>query len=420
MSDHDGADGWFGAAKLPPWQATGLSLAVIAGFQVNGLGALLFGVVAVGVIWTLGRLHAHAPGAQTTADLIASAPGAAPARAVSIVQFAAYTLIAAYVARTAAQICLLWTTGPDMAVSVWAVPALAVAAAAAAALAAGLMPTRVLAPLATALAAFGLLVFFYVAIAVIAKIASGTPPIAPMIDLSAKPSPSGWGQAALLLVLALPFTGFEIPTTASDRLRVVGRPLGIAVGLVVLCAVTGVVAVNIASIGDFRYDAANLTPLASQMFGEWGGVRLLLAATTAQAVAALLVLAWGAKRVVAPYVEQTSPWPVTATAVVTMVVAWLVSTDWLGSAEKLWGASGVLLIAVYVLAAHANSRLDDSSTVAWALFAAIGFALLATVVLKGADTGWWPIGIAMAVGAVAAAIAVKRPESPTPRPHRPH
>lgn len=420
MSDQGQAGGWFGAAKLPPWQSTGLSLAVIAGHQINGLGALVFCVVAVGVIWTLSRLHTHAPQARTTAELIASVPGAAPARAVSIIQFAAYVLIAAYVARTAAEICLLWTTGPNMELAAWAVPALAVAAAAAAAVLAGLLPTRVLAPLATALAAFGLLVFFYVALAVIAKIASGTPPIAPMIDLSSKPSPTGWGPAALLVILALAFTGFEIPTAASDRLRSVGRPLGIAVALVALCATTAVVAANMATIGDFRYDAADLTTLASQMFGELGGLRLLLAAATAQVVAALLVLAWGAKRIVAPYVERTSPWPVAATAVMTMVLAWLVSTDWLGAAGKLWGVSGVLLLTVYLLAAHANSRLDDSSTIAWALFAAMGFVLAAVVMLKGADTGWWPIGIAIAVAAATAAIAVKRPESPTPRPHHPH
>jgi hypothetical protein len=63
---------------LPTWQATGLSLAVIVGHVFNGSGALVFGLLSVGVIWTLHRLHTHAPGSRTTADLIASVSGRRP------------------------------------------------------------------------------------------------------------------------------------------------------------------------------------------------------------------------------------------------------------------------------------------------------------------------------------------------------
>ena len=72
------AGGGLGATALPTWQATGLSLAVIVGHVFNGWGAVVFGLLSVGVIWTLHRLHAHAPGARSTADLIASAPGPRP------------------------------------------------------------------------------------------------------------------------------------------------------------------------------------------------------------------------------------------------------------------------------------------------------------------------------------------------------
>ena len=69
----------FGVAALPTWQAAGLSLAVVVGRVFNGSGALVFGLFSVAVIWTLHRLHTHAPQSRTTADLIASVPGAAPA-----------------------------------------------------------------------------------------------------------------------------------------------------------------------------------------------------------------------------------------------------------------------------------------------------------------------------------------------------
>ncbi len=97
------AGGEFGVAALPTWQAAGLSLAVVVGHVFNGSGALLFALFSVAVIWTLHRLHAHAPQARTTADLIASVPGAAPAGAIRIIQFVAYVLIGAYTAKSIAR-----------------------------------------------------------------------------------------------------------------------------------------------------------------------------------------------------------------------------------------------------------------------------------------------------------------------------
>ncbi len=417
--EQDETGGWFSSADLPMWQATGLSLAVIVGHVLSGSGALLFGLLAIGVIWTLHRLHAQAPEARTTADLIASASGATVGRAVSVVQFAAYVLIAAYVARTAAEISLIWLNGLDIAIPEWSGAALAMAAAAMAAVLAGVLPTRVLASVVTMLAAFGLLVYFYVALAVIAKSASGTAPVEPMIDLGATPASTEWGPAALLVALAIAFVGFEIPTTASDRLRSVGRPLGAAIALVALCAATAWVAVNMATVGDFRYDAADLAPIASQMFGELGALWPLLAATTAQAIAALLVLTWGAKRIVAPFAAAASPMPLALTAVATIALALVVAGDPAGLSSKLWGVAGLLLIAVYLVAAQANSRIDDSSTIAWAFFALMGLVLAAAVLLKGADAGWWPVGITVVVFGAAAAFAVKRPARPAPRPHQP-
>src|SRR5260370_27548840 len=92
--------GGLGVTGLPVWQATGLSLAVIVGHVFNGSGAIVFGLLSVGVIWTLHRLHIHAPGSRTTADLIASTPGAAPAQAIAVIQFVAYVLIGPYTANS--------------------------------------------------------------------------------------------------------------------------------------------------------------------------------------------------------------------------------------------------------------------------------------------------------------------------------
>jgi hypothetical protein len=401
---------------IPTWQAAGLSLAVLVGHVLIGSGALVFGVLSIGVIWALHRLHGRAPESRTTAELIASVPGTAPARAVSVIQFAAYVVIAAYAARTVASIALIWLSSPEVTFPEWSQAALAVAVVAIASVGVGAMPTRVLAPVVTALAVFGLLVFFYVSLAVIAKVASGAAPIQPMFEMGATAAPTEWGPAALVVSLAIAFAGFEIPTVASHRLRSVGRPLGYAMALVVLCATLAWVATNMATTGDFRYNAGDLTQVATAMFGFASGFWLLLAATMAQAVAALLVLIWGAARVVRS-ARGPGVLPLVAAGVAATVVAALVAGGWADAGSKLWGVGGLLLLVVYSLAAQANSRLDDSSTAAWALFAVAGVVVAAVVILKGLAEGWWPVGVAAVILAAAAAWAVKRPEPPAPRPH---
>jgi hypothetical protein len=396
--------GRLGVTALPTWQATGLSLAVIVGHVFNGSGAMVFGLLSVGVICTLHRLHTHAPGSRTTADLITSASGAAPAPAIVVIQFVAYVLIGAYTAKSIASMALIWITGPDTTVPGWSGPALAVAAAAVGSVLVGALPTRLLAPAVTVLAAFSLLVFFYVALAVIARVLSGTAPVEPSMEIGATPAAAEWGPAALLISLAVAFAGFEIPTTASDRLRSVRRPLGTAMALVTLCAALAWVATNLGSTGEFRYDAADLVIIAAQMFGDTGNL-WLLAATIAQAVTALLVLIWGAARVVRPPVTGSSlPSAVTAGVMALLVLA--ISFGWGDAAAKLWGVAGILLLVVYVAAAQANSRLDDSNTTAWAVFALMGIVLVVVVFLNGASEGWWPSGIAAAIAAAAAVWAL--------------
>jgi hypothetical protein len=401
-----------GVTALPTWQTTGLSLAVIVGHVFNGSGAILFGLLSVGVIWTLHRLHTHAPGSRTTADLIASVSGAAPAPAIAIIQFVAYVLIGAYTAKGIASMALIWMTGPDTTIPDWSAPLFALTAAVVGAVLVGALPTRLLAPAVTVLAAFGLLVFFYVALAVIARVLSGTAPVRPAMDVGVTPAAAEWGPAALLISLAIAFAGFEIPTTASDRLRSVRRPLGGAMALVTLCAALAWIATNIGTAGEFRYDAGNLVMVAAQMFGD-AGSQWLLAATVAQAVAALLVLVWGAMRIVRRP-ATVSPVPLATTAVVMALLVLAISFDWGDASAKLWGVAGILLLVVYVAAAQANSRLDDSNTTAWAVFALMGLVLVVVVFLMGASDGWWPPGIAIVIAAAAAVWALKSAAGATP------
>ena len=175
--------------------------------------------------------------------------------------------------------------------------------------------------------------------------------------------------------------------------------------LVTLCAALAWIATNIGTAGEFRYDAGNLVMVAAQMFGD-AGSQWLLAATVAQAVAALLVLVWGAMRIVRRP-ATVSPVPLATTVVAMALLVLAISFDWGGASAILWGVAGILLLVVYVAAAQANSRLDDSNTTAWAVFALMGLVLVVVVFLIGASDGWWPSGIAIAIVAAAAVWALK-------------
>jgi len=239
---------------------------------------------------------------------------------------------------------------------------------------------------------------------VIAKLASGTAAAMPPTEFGATAAMTEWGPAALLVSLAIPFVGFEIPTTVSDRLRSVRRPLGIAIALVAVCAITLWIATNMATAGEFRYSAADFAIVFTDMFGDSSGMWLILA-LIGHALAAMLVLMWGATRVVRPAIGD-SPLPLATSAVVMAVLALAVSIGWADFEAKIWGVAGVLLLVVYVAAAQANLRIDDSTT-AWAWFAGMGLALGVVVVLQGASEGWWPMLIAAVIVAAAAALAVK-------------
>ena len=179
------------AALLPAWQIAGLSLAVLVGHVFDGSGALVFGLLAVGVIWSLHRLHAHALESGSTAELIASVPGRRPLGPSRFFN-SWHTSSSAPTPPSVASMMLAWLSDPDGPGADWWGPALAVAAVAVAATLAGALPTRLLHPSPRCLRA-GLLVYFYVALAVIAKVASGTAPVEPYIQIGASPAPTEWG-----------------------------------------------------------------------------------------------------------------------------------------------------------------------------------------------------------------------------------
>lgn len=405
------------APTLAGWQVTGLSLAVLVGHVLNGAGAFVFGLLSVGVIWTLHRLRGNAPHARTTADLISSVPGAVPARAVRVVQFSAYALIGAYSTTNIVSLALTWSTDPDATPPDWSVPALCILVVGLAATAVATLPTRLLALVATALAAIGLLAYFYVALAVIAKIASGAQLAAPSMDIEASSALTEWGAAATVIALAIVFAGFEIPTTANDRLTSVRRPLGLAIALIAICATTAWVASNMATAGGFRYEATDLVFIASDMFGQSTTLALFLA-TIALTVAAVLVLMWGATRVIRPAAGST-PVPLVTTAVVTGVLACTLAIGFGDMQVDLWAVAGLLLLVLYVAAAHANSRLDDSSTTAWAWLVLMAIVLAIATVLTGASRGWWPVVVAIVIVAAASAWAIQTGKTPPATKARP-
>ena len=98
------------------------------------------------------------------------------------------------------------------------------------------------------------------------------------------------------------------------------------------------------------------------------------------------------------------------TAAAIALLAAVMCRGWGEVPAKLWGVAGILLMVVYLAAAHANSRLDQDNTAAWVVFALMGLALAAAVVAvlsgEGVGGGLWPVAIAAII--VAGAVAAER------------
>lgn len=404
-------------APLQPWRATGLSLAVIASAAFNGIGTLCAAIVAAVVIWALVRLHRQAPRSASTGDLVASTLGAMAGRFTSLIQLVAYAVLGVGAAAALGLQPLTGVVDPATALASWWWPAWSVTAVVAAAAIVAQVPTRTVGAVAAVLAGVGLLVYFYLALAVMAKVASGT-------------SPNVYGPAGfptpLLMVgavipLALGLAGFEAATAASGRLSSVGRPLGAAVAVTALGAATLLVATNISTLRGFHYDAAYLSLIVVELFGELGRYCLIAGSVCLSAAAALAAM-WAAMYVnrrlfgagLVPAVLLPAAMCVLAVAVCRFQTA-------TGSVALITAA--LLLLVVYLLVAEANSRIegDGPATQAPRVMMVVVLTGAVLIPLRAGDFeahAMWPVAVTAVVVAVAALLArvgTQTQRSPLPR-----
>ncbi|MHC9294435.1 hypothetical protein ACRCUN_18370 [Mycobacterium sp. LTG2003] len=404
-------------APLQPWRATGLSLAVIASAAFNGIGTLCAAIVAAAVIYALVRLHRDAPQSPSTGDLVASKLGSMAGRFTSLIQLVAYAVLGVGAAAALGLQPLTGVADPETALASWWWPAWSVTTVVAAAAIVAQLPTRAVGAMAAVLAGVGLLVYFYLGLAVMAKVASGTSPH--------MYGPAGFPSALLMIAavipLALGLAGFEAATAASSRLSSVGRPLGAAVAVTVLCAATLLVATNISTIGGFHYDAGYLSLIAVDLFGELGRYCLITGGVCLSAAAALAAM-WAAMYVsrrlfgagLVPAVLLPAAMCVLAVAICRFQTA-------VGSVALLTAA--LLLLIVYLLVAEANSRIEGDGLAAQAPRALMAVVLVGAVLipLRADDfavQSLWPVAVTAVVVGVAALLArVGTQAQRSPLPH---
>jgi hypothetical protein len=409
--------GYFVPGILPTWRAAGLSLAVAGTAVFNGVGALGAVLIAAVVIYALERLHRHAPHAPSTSDLVGSTLGPPAARLTGMIQLIAYAVMAAGVAVSLGGLSFYHSADPASAMASWWWPALSVAFVVLAATLVAVLPTRTIGAVAAVLAAVGLLVYFYVGLAIIAKVLSGTA----RLDIGPQSFPSALVTLATVIPLGLGLVGFEVASAANSRLQSVSRPLGLALAAVAVCTVTLLVAVNVAAAGGFQYQASSFSSIAVEMFG-YPSRFWLLAGPVPLSCAAVLALLWAATRVAGRLFGDgvaTS----TLVAVTVAVVAVVLCRYQRDVSGLLAGVAALLLLAVYILVAEANSRVSGTPA-AVQVPRAVMLATATCVVfipLRARDftpAAWWPLGVTILIAGVATLLSgVGRTAHPAPRPH---
>ena len=97
-----------------------------------------------------------------------------------------------------------------------------------------LLSTRGISWVVAILAAAGMLAYFYIAVALVALIATGSQPRDPSIAMLSPPQVT-YGLVDAVLAVGL-IVGFEVVTTINRDVRSVGRSMGLALALTAGCA----------------------------------------------------------------------------------------------------------------------------------------------------------------------------------------
>lgn len=257
-----------------------------------------------------------------------------------------------------------------------------------------------------ALVATALLVWFYLALAVMARVWAGTEPV----DVAGAPPQSGVATVDTVIWLALAVVGFEICTTANNRLRSAGRPMAIAVAAVAGCAAVIWFADHLGATGGFRLAPTEFGFIVSEFFGESGGIWILISSLLGNA-AALIVLIFAAARIGCRQLEtatllRPSRWTTTTAVAVPAAVLGAAASDWVGGIiADVWP---MLLLTLYLLVAYASSQIPGCPELIWWIRALTAALLAAVLVLPLLDYGTlratWPAVIAAALVGLAFAV----------------
>jgi len=388
----DGTPPWTGLAR---WQGTGLALAVVAWGVYDGLGPLLGTVLLSPAIIALVRLRKHAPEARSTADLVGATLGLRAGMFTGALQVVAYLLLAVIAARAVSLPVAAYSVDYSAMQDTWIWPLVAVAAVVLAGLAAYLLPDRAIGGIAVALAGLALLINFYLALAVLARVYRG----AVDVPIGADDQDSGLGPSGALLTLALGLVGFELVTARNRQVTAAGRSMTTSVVAVAGCATVVWLADHLGAPHGWRLSGHQFTFVVGYLYGS-SGLLWLTVASLAMFAAGLLVLMWAITVVASRLTERVPAEAVVATSIgIGAVLAIVCCRDWFGLGSHTGGAGALLLVVVYVMVVEASARIPDDSTLAWWLRMAMP-AVLAAVVLvpllsKGHSAAFvWPVAIA--------------------------
>lgn len=409
-----------GRQQFAGWQALTLGLTVPALAVFHGIAALIGALVMLSVVFALTRLRAATPTATTTSDLIATTVAARFAGWAGWLQAAAYTLLTFnFASGLGFLLCWLILEPEEMTNTWWA--GMTWVAIVVVALLTWPVPLRWLVTVAGVLVAAAGLIWFYLALAILARVASGTDPVA----VGDVPAPVGFDAVATLLPLTLTVLGFEAVTAANRHVRSVGVPM--AVGLAVVAALAMLVwsADHFGYGGGFRFGAEHFGDTVLEYFGSAGSWWLTAAAIAAHAAGLMLLMTMAARvahRQLETTLEVRLTWlPFVLVVFVVAALTVLLINNW---DVQLRLVALILLLAMYQFVALAFSRVSGNSTVAWWTRVALAALLGAVILLPLLDTGFKPhavLPLVVTAVLVAAAYGLSRvrPMSPAPPPDSP-